>query len=382
MARIRPSAGLLLLFVLLLVAALLSQRKAPPPDYDPASNGPDGLLLLREWLLEMGYAVETTGTRTFSPDRADLLFVYPGQKMFSAGDGAFLEAWVERGGSLVLVDTQDRELRSRFDFSTGEGGFVDRLQQSQPLLPEAGAVITGTNFARRINLPDDSQAVALLAAEEDRDEIGLAVLRRGNGWVWLLSSDFSLTNMELTENRASAQIVPGLLRGVPEGGRILFDTYHLSLQESGANDGQIESLQEWAYTTPSGWATLFVLLLGFGFLLLQGRRLGPALPTITQGRRREAAEFVVAMAGLQRRAGVRDSIARHQRHRLKQGLGRPWQIPADLPDEEFVARQVAANPAVDAARLRKLLANLTHAADEAALVALAQEVDSVLGSPT
>jgi len=169
---------------------------------------------------------------------------------------------------------------------------------------------------------------------------------------------------------------------VPEGGRILFDTYHLSLQESGTNDGQIESLQEWAYTTPSGWATLFVLLLGFGFLLLHGRRLGPALPTITQGRRREAAEFVVAMAGLQRRAGVRESIARHQRHRLKQGLGRPWQIPADLPDEEFVARLVAANPAVDAARLRKLLANLTHAADEAALVALAQEVDSVLGSTT
>jgi len=368
----------LLLFALLLAAALLAQRPATSQSYDPESNRHDGLLLLGEWLREMGYSVGSTGNRSFALGQAEMLFVYPGVQNFNSDEGARLEQWVEEGGTLVLVATTDAVLLRRFDFSTVRADTGDRLQQSQPLLPEAAALITSTNTTRRLRLPNDSPAVALLAAEENRDEIGLAVQRRGKGWVWLLSSDFTLTNEELTRNRTSAQIVPALLRGVSAGGRILFDTYHLSLQGSGANDGQIESLQEWAYTTPSGWATLFVLALGFGFLLLQGRRLGPALPSITQGRRREAAEFVVAMAGLQRRAGVRESIARHQRHRLKQGLGRPWQVPADLPDEEFVARLVAANPSADTARLRALLAALAKMPDEAGLVTLAQEVDLLL----
>lgn len=378
MSRVRSYLGLFLLFVLLAAVALLTQRSALPQRYDPQSNRPDGLLLLAEWLGEMGYEVASTGSDAFALGQADMLFAYPGARGFTNEDGARLEEWVEAGGSLVLVAPEDEELQDRFRFSTMRGAESNQLQQSQPLLPDARAVITGTAYARRLDILDDSPAVVLLAVEGEPAQVGLAVQRRGAGWVWLLSEDFTLTNQELTDNRASAQIVPALLRGVPSGGQILFDTYHLAIGESGGSDGQIESLQEWAYTTPSGWAAIFVLILGFGFLLLQGRRLGPALPTITQGRRREAAEFVAAMAGLQRRAGVRGSIAQHQRHRLKQGLGRPWQLPADLPDEEFVTRLAVANPALDTARLRALLAALSKMPDEAALVSLAQEVDSLL----
>ena len=47
MARIRPPVLLLILFLLLVAAALFSQRPIPPSRYDPESNKPDGLLLLR-----------------------------------------------------------------------------------------------------------------------------------------------------------------------------------------------------------------------------------------------------------------------------------------------------------------------------------------------
>lgn len=378
MAKFSRPSGLFLLFLILLAAATVAQRPAPPrPIYDPAGNGPDGLLLLREWLREMGYDTRTTGQRAFAIGQADLLFVYPGLEPFTAAEGERLIGWVEGGGTLVLVDAQDDELLDRFDFSTASGGSTDRLLQSQPLLPEASAAITGTNFARRLRLPDDSRAVTLLADDSSLARPAAALLRRGEGWVWLLSQDFTLTNERLTDSRSTAQIVPALLRAVPDGGRLLFDTYHLFGPDRAEAKAGIDSLQEWAYTTPTGWASLFLLALGFGYLLLQGRRLGPPIQIITQGRRREAAEFVVAMAGLQRRAGVRSSVARQQRHRLKQRLGRPWQLPADLPDAEFVARLVAADPSCNDARLAALLHALSNAPEEAALVALAQEADSI-----
>ncbi len=379
MAKFSRPSGLFLLFALLLAAALLAQRPTPPrPVYDPSGNGPDGLLLLREWLAEMGYATTTTGQRSFAIGPADLLFVYPGIEPFTAAEGDRLVEWVEKGGTLVLVDTQDDELLDRFDFATVSGDSTDRLLQAQPLLPAASAVITGTNFARRLRLPHDSPAVTLLAEDGSLARPAAALLRRGKGWVWLLSSDFTLTNERLTDSRSTSQIVPALLRAVPDGGRVFFDTYHLFGPDGPQEAKGIASLQEWAYTTPTGWAALYLLGLGFGFLLLQGRRLGPPLQTITQGRRREAAEFVVAMAGLQRRAGVRSSIARQQNQRLKQRLGRPWQIPADLSDGEFVARLAAADESFNDARLRGLLIRLANAPDEAALVQLAKEVEEVL----
>ena len=387
MAKISRPLGLLLLFVLLLAMALLVQQPASRPLYDPASNGPDGLLLLREWLGEMGYRVGTTGSRTFALGQTDLLFVYPGAGRFSPAEGNRMVLWVEQGGTLVLVDADDDELLDIFDFSTVRGDITDQLVQRQPLLPAASVAITGTNFARRLRLPDDSPAVALLAEDATSarpaaaDRSAAAVLRQKKGWVWLLSGDFTLTNERLTDSRSSAQIVPALLRGVPSGGQIRFDTYHL-LASAGAEPGQIGSLQEWAYTTPTGWATLFLFGLGFAYLLLQGRRLGPAIPTVTQGRRREAAEFVVAMAGLQRRARVRDSIARHHIQRLKERLGRPWQIPADLPDSLFLTRLAEADPVLGDERiasLRSLLSALSAAPDEARLVALVQKAEGMVG---
>ncbi len=379
MARISRAFGLFLLFGVLLITALATQRPAPGLAYDPASDRPNGLLLLREWLAEMEYAVGTTGERAFTLGATDMLFVYPGSEPFSGSESELTADWVEQGGTLVLVDIDDNKLRQSFRFTTLSELGQGRLTQTQPLLPDAAAVITGTSLARRIRLPDDSPGVSVLADESDSPRSAAVVLRLGAGWVWLLSSDFALTNQQLIDDRTSAQIVPALLRGVPNGGQIRFDTYHLFGPTSGRAEGGVGSLQEWAYTTPTGWATLFLFVLTGAYLLLQGRRLGPAVPTITQGRRREAAEFVTAMAGLQRRVGTGDSVARQQRARLKQRLGNPWQISADLADDEFVARLVAANPTVDENRVRGILSALANGPDEPRLVRLAQEVDSLTG---
>ena len=90
----------------------------------------------------------------------------------------------------------------------------------------------------------------------------------------------------------------------------------------------------------------------------------------------------MAMAGLQRRARVRDSIARHHIQRLKERLGRPWQIPADLPDSLFLTRLAEADPVLGDERiasLRSLLSALSAAPDEARLVALVQKAEGMVG---
>lgn len=376
MIRLNRSAGLALLFVLLLVAAFAVQMTARPPLplYDPSGRGPDGLLLLREWLKEMGYTASVTGLNRFDVDGADLLFVYPGRTPFTTAEAAALSDWVEAGGTAVLVDSRDPILRDHFNFATARGSATARLGQVQPLLPQASVAITGTRNSRRLSLGDDSSWLPLVAEDSIHTRPAAAVTRRGAGWVWLLSRDFVLTNERLSATDSTGQIVPALLRGVPAGGDVRFDTYHL-FAPSDPRRQSVESLRDWAYQTTAGWATLFALGLGFVYLLLQGRRLGPAIRVPEQGRRREAAEFVVALAGLQRRTRLTGSIVRQQKQRLKQRVGRAWQVPAALPDAEFVARLAAADPTLDSGRLARLLDRLDAATDEASLVQLIQEME-------
>jgi hypothetical protein len=147
--------------------------------------------------------------------------------------------------------------------------------------------------------------------------------------------------------------------------------------------GRIRSIQDWLYGTPTGWATLFLLLVGLLYLLLSGRRLGPPLTIPMQGRRREAAEFVTAMAGLQRRARASDAVARHHRRRLLLALGRSYRIPADLDDREFLRQLRLVDPTLSderAARLEGVLAGLSSLPDEERLVALVAEADQILTS--
>lgn len=367
---------LTLLFLALLLAALAAQTMARPrlPVYDPASRESSGLLLLREWLVEMGYEVSTTDRDSFDPGDADLLFVYPGRTGFTTAEVNRLTDWVEEGGNAVLVDIRDEILTERFGFGRGRSVGTQRLRQVQPLLPQASTVITSTWTPRRLDLPEDQPWLVLVAEEGARGRPAAAVQRMGQGWVWLLSRDFELTNERLLTERSTAQIVPALLRGVPAGGHVRFDTFHL--RDPSTQSGQtIGSVRDWLYKTPGGWATLFFFLLGSAYLLLQGRRLGPAIPVVTQGRRREAAEFVVAMAGLQRRARLTGSIARQQKHRLKQRLGRAWDLPGDLPDDEFVSRLATLDTTLDMDRLRRLLDQLSENTDEATLVTTIQEID-------
>ncbi len=328
------------LFLLLLVAVLVWGDSPVEQPFDPDSRSPNGLLMLREWLQEMGYRVTTNGQTRFAPSaRQHMLLIYPGAEQFTPGEADRLFEWVEDGGTAVIVGHADRELRRVFNYRSWNDPAAIEVEQSQPLLPEADET-----FDRGGHGFDATRAPHIIAVLKSGNGTRLAVLKFGAGWVWLVGEPFAFTNGRLAESSAQAQLLPAFLRTVPAGGTVVIDTYHLFGPLLPGELPPVKTFRDWVYLTPAGWAAVFLLLLCGAWLLLSGRRLGPPLEAPGQGRRREAAEFVVAMAGLQRRARVRDHIARHQRFRLKQALGRPWRLRPSLPDDEFLRQLRSLDP--------------------------------------
>lgn len=374
---------ILLFAVLVATLVTVQTRERPTRPYDPNSRAGSGLLALRWWLEEEGYDVRTTGQRQFRLDNeTDLLFVHPGARPFSAADTRELLRWVDAGGTLVLVGTHndDRELAAAVGLRA-EITPTQRLRSARqvlPLLPEAPAAITNTVAPDPLSFEPGSAAIPVLEADA-RPTLGVAAI--GAGTVWYLSGDYGLTNQDLRTTGQSF-ILPALLRTVPAGGRIVFDTYHLVDATSGL---EFTSVQDWLYRTPTGWALLFGAVVLFGTLVWQGRRLGPALAPVAENRRREAAEFVTAMANLQRRAHQRAMVAAHHHQRLKTALGARYQVVPDLPDDEFVralATSHRAPPPDTLTALHEVLTGLRGSPNEATLVRLVARGDEMLQDRT
>jgi hypothetical protein len=386
------------LFLLLLVAVLLWGDTTVERRFDPDSREPSGLFLLQEWLQEMGYHVTTTGQRRFAlSPRQHLLLIYPGDERFTSSEADSFFEWVEAGGTAVIIGEADTKLRRALNYSALTSFTVGIVDQSQPLLPDASEPFD--RGGRRFDLTEAPQTIAVLDGNQGPK---LAVLGRGDGWVWLVGEPLAFTNGQLSEDHAQAQLIPAFLRTVPAGGTVVLDSYHLFGPLLPVGAAPVESLKDWLYFTTTGWAVVFLLLLCGGWLLLSGWRLGPPLEVLTQGRRREAAEFVVAMAGLQRRARIRDHIARQQRYRLKQFLGKPWRIRPSLSDDEFLRQLQAMDPTLGVTarqgvpmrnypppdsgaelsidEIEQMLDELATVPDEERLLQLAQRIDRVRAS--
>ena len=305
------------------------------------------------------------------------------------------------------------------------------LAQQVPLMPQAPATLGHLDAGPKLDLADAPAAVPALATR--KGQVTAAAQVRGRGVVWHLSQRHSLTNgdlagagatggtgvgigtvavtpsaitMDATPNVDAIRVtpsvgtgairvtpsagagatavtpgpdsylLPALLRRVPAGGNVVFDTYHLFGPPSGT--GATPTLGNWLNHSGPGRALLWVAFLLFLGRLWGGLRLGPPLVVPTAQRPREAAEYVTAMANLYRRAHQQPAVAQHHRQRLKRALGRALQVNPDLPDGAFLARLQAVDPRFGQERavaVGRLLAELAGQPTEARLVELVAEVD-------
>jgi hypothetical protein len=241
-----------------------------------------------------------------------------------------------------------------------------------------------TFFAERV-LEFEDQVAVVPVLEQLHGAPVVAIQPIGAGTVWHLTEDFAFTNINLRDERI-ATLLPAILRTVPPGARVVITTRHLSTYDPAENSGEPGTLQDWLYSTPFGQATLLVIVTLLAYWVLQGRRLGPPLGAPSATRPREAAEYVSALAGLQRRIRQPHVVADHHRQRLKLRVGRLAQMPVDLPDDEWLAqmrRSGALSPAAldEVAALLAGYAKINNKRDaEADLIELVQATDTLLAS--
>jgi hypothetical protein len=377
-----PLIGVVLLVALLLGVSALGSRRAQPLPFDPDSTAADGLAALDLWLRALGYDVRRTGGLQFAlPPEAELVFVYPNQLSYTAAEADLLRAWVASGGTLALVGPQaeDTALERAFGVrSQPSTAFAQLGEQVQPLVPDGNVEYMAEWSVQDtvLDLTDAPAAVPLLRAGDG--DVLLAVQTVGAGVVWHLTPGNAFANAGLAAED-QGELLPPLLRRVPPGAVIVFDTFHqFGLIRVGE---QIVTLQDWVYRTPWGWGTLFALAVTGLFLVLAGHRLGPPVVTWSERRRREAAEYVEAMALLTQRAGLAADVAAWQHQRLKRGLARRRPLDPDLPDAAFVERLAHSEPPLtqeQVAEVAQTLQALGAKPGAAQLATLAARIDELL----
>ncbi len=359
-----------LLLLLFVVVAAMSSGEAQLPPYHLESEQSNGLSILRTWLGEMGYQVgETSRTDFHLPaEDAQLLFVYPGQQSFSNDEVQQLRDMASTGMAVAIIwggsENQDKALRETFQITPTSYFGGNEAAQQQPLLPDNPALVDDLFYAELLEIDETDGIVPVIVSDEGTAT--LAIKKVGAGVIWHLSNYHDLTNGQL-DQPDRAKILLALLRTVPDGGRVVFDTYHLYGSIFGSDQRPITSVMDWLYYTPIGNAVIFAMVTLGAFCLLQGRRLGPPLPSAVELRRREAAEYVEAMANLYRRGQVATDVGAYQKRRFKLALGRSLHLSADLNDTDFLHTLCANDLRIDENRnqqIAQLFSELDSGNDE------------------
>jgi len=374
-----PALLATLVIVLVVLATQISLPTTNIP-YDPDSPAFEGYKALRLWFSEQGYPVARTDGEQFSlPAESHLLIVPPGIHEWTQPEAEQVAAFVSGGGTLAVIHPADPVLATVLNLAEQVYTGGSALQQAQPVLP-GRAERWSASYPTNVLAPDrESSAVPVLVT--NAGEPSLLVTMLGNGWVWEMSSQHPLSNGTLSQPE-QVTVATALLRGVPPGGTVVFDTYHLFGPQAA---DAVRSLQDWLYKTAPGRALAYALLVAAFYLLLQGRRLGPPIPDQPERRRREAGEYVRAVAGLKRRAGAVQETATHQRRRLKAAVARQCGLPpgsAAEGDTEFVRllrHTQALNPET-IEQIERLLASIAADCTEESLIRFTSEVDHMIAS--
>ncbi len=371
--------GLVLLVVVALSAVFGAQSSQDRlPTLSTLSTASDGGRAFYLWLKESNYpvSVQSLNVFTLSAKTKTVLMFEP---VYSVEEDEWkvLDAWVEKGGTLMVVGDSIYTgwVFNHFDCRISFFEFAENAPNSpstykNPVLPW----ITPP-FTEEVDL----QPVAYFSAHPDDGVVHWSVSNRptlisfdrGKGRVVLSTLAYPLTNAGL-RTTANAQFGLNMVALSRGSGEIWFDEWHHGER---LLDGAAPGLNAWLFQMPTGRALVFVFVVLMLTFWLRGWNFGRPLKPLRQMSRRAPLEYITAMSNLTRRAGHRDAEARYYRFCLKRALGRRYRLDPGLPDDEYVARWVEFNPQRDAEGLRRLLRRLQqHNISEHELVQLAGEV--------
>jgi hypothetical protein len=351
------------------IAAALQQTRGQEIPFLSSSSAPDGLLALKLWLNELGYQTSQESAAYYQPPAgAALILLLEPTSSITDGEWKTLDRWVETGGTLILAGNTLPAYYAldHYDFSVS-------LAEKKPAGSSAWApLLTSPPLPQPLaQTPDyylrsDRSDFAVLLAMEDRP--WLVSLEQGAGRVILSSTALPFTNLGL-KDRDNAILALNLVALSARQGAVWFDDWH-----HGVRGAQIVGPGQWLRHTPAGHALVFVTLVIFLSLVLQGRSFGRPVPLRHELKRRGPLEHATAIANLNRKAGHRSDVMDQYRQLVKRRLGWRYRLNPFLPDDEYVAALAGYNPALDRDALLRLLKNLSQKnVGEAEMVKLAEE---------
>jgi len=383
MMQLRDLLLIATLFGVLIAFVVVSPGRAPslaPDTPTTYSSAPTGALALYEWTRAMGYDARRLEYRPFelTDDDAVLVILNPGDAI-TREHARHIRTWVERGGTLIfaedtpalfgLSDALLDELQMRMTVITGTRE-IERVLALQPVFDQPPVRELNVR-PRRALAPQRNDYAPLFGAA---DQILIAGVRIGQGYVYISATTHPFTNRGLRD-RQHAALVLNMLRRAPPGGRVLFDEYHHGLVAPPApTDGLLR--------TPWGWAGIYAVTVTALFLLLGGRRFGRAVPLREEVERRSSAEYVESIADLYQRGGKRAYMLRHFYASFKRRLAQPYGINPQVDDREFVYQLARLRP-IDEAALLALLAQLRATpASDAELLRVVAAADAFIQAQT
>lgn len=360
---------LVLLIAVTIFAAVQKQTQQQYPSLSTLSSAPDGALALKLWVRELHYNVDEQVLSNFVlPKDASILVMleplFPVESEMKAMDD-----WVEAGGTLIAIGE---------DY--GMYSMADHYQFSFSYLPDqSGTPARATPLLSSPIAFDLSNTKARMALHSDRDDFvvlaayqGEPVLvsfeqKKGRVILGTLTDSFSNAGLKKAGN---PELVLNVLALAQTKGTIWFDEWHHGVRSGEQILGPAEFLRQ----TPVGRSLLFLTVVVFLGLFIQGRGFGRPVPLPQEIRRRGALEHVTGIANLSRRAAHRSAVMMYYHQQVKRKLGQRYRLDPGLDDKAYVDSLAGYNPALDKNELLNLLQRLKRRdVSEADMVHLAAE---------
>jgi hypothetical protein len=315
-------------------------------------DGAGGAAPLRRYLEAMGASTTTVQGDRFAPDvsTASVLFILGATEAITPTDANNVKKFVSAGGTAVVatdLGLLERPLLDAFDIHiTGIASPGTHALASVAFAdPPARAIAVD----RAGSLSLGPKALAL--ATDGRTSIAAAV-REGRGTFYVVASlgPFLAAGLGQADNaRVALAFAHDAIAG---GGAVAFDEYHHGAHPS--TDVLVLLQSTWP-----GRALVFASMVGFAYLVLSGRRLGPAVPLVPRPAR-SSLEYIRGFAGLVRRSGRGEIARRRLRRDLRGGLARALGLDPGMSFDRVLA---------------------TLAASDRGRAAEARAVDDALGRP-
>jgi hypothetical protein len=317
-----PSAALVLLLLLALLLGEAPESGTHGTSYDASPPGFRGVYLLLD---ELHYPVRRSRQAPRSTDRGGSVrwVIYPGQTR--ERDIAALDAWVRRGGAVLLAVPDGA-------FAQHLGLHVTATSTPRAVLDATGPDVHSLAVGdRRVTAADPGGRP--WAGVTVAGEPLVTIYPHERGEVWLLHRPAVLENQNLRQQDNAifaCRLAEAMLNERP--GEVAFDEYYHGLRE---RPGVTELLLRPPMRAVTFQAVALVLLLVWHY----APRFG-ALRPLPPARRRSKEEFLDAMASLLERQGDTAEAFRTVQQDLLRRLEADLGLPAGTPVKQIVSEAV------------------------------------------